>query len=215
MRRQAMLDAAKAVFAEKGYGQATLDEVAQRAEFGKGTLYNYFEGGKEAILFAVFDEIYDDLDQLIRDAFEPERIAGRPLRAVVQDFLTSFLSFFLDRQNLFMILIKDAYRMCFSDDRERAAYFLRQRERLVGTLVPTLEAAIERGELKPLPAHAIAHMVLGNANMLQMHLCLEARDQACTDAALTAPRQAAAFLTTMLLDGLLAAPEPLPAPRMN
>ncbi|MEL6613746.1 MAG: helix-turn-helix domain-containing protein, partial [Bacteroidota bacterium] len=40
-RRAAMLDAATALFAEKGYASATLDEVAERAEFGKGTLYNY------------------------------------------------------------------------------------------------------------------------------------------------------------------------------
>ncbi|GIV59650.1 MAG: hypothetical protein KatS3mg043_0739 [Rhodothermaceae bacterium] len=46
MRRRAMLEAARAVFAEKGYLQATVDEIAQRAEFGKGTLYNYFTGGR-------------------------------------------------------------------------------------------------------------------------------------------------------------------------
>ncbi|TKX68113.1 TetR/AcrR family transcriptional regulator, partial [Halorubrum sp. GN11_10-6_MGM] len=55
-RRQAMLDAARAVFAEEGYADATLDEIAERAEFGKGTLYNYFEGGKEELFLAVFDE---------------------------------------------------------------------------------------------------------------------------------------------------------------
>ena len=53
-----VLDAARTVFAEKGYADATLEEIAQRAEFGKGTLYNYFEGGKEEILFAVFDDLY-------------------------------------------------------------------------------------------------------------------------------------------------------------
>ena len=33
-----MLDAALGVFADHGYDGATLDEVAERAEFGKGTL---------------------------------------------------------------------------------------------------------------------------------------------------------------------------------
>ncbi|MDX1439230.1 MAG: helix-turn-helix domain-containing protein, partial [Rubricoccaceae bacterium] len=37
-RRQAILDAALATFAEKGFEGSTLDEVAERAEFGKGTL---------------------------------------------------------------------------------------------------------------------------------------------------------------------------------
>ncbi|PSQ74919.1 MAG: hypothetical protein BRD36_01045 [Bacteroidetes bacterium QH_7_64_110] len=37
-RRRIMLQAAQSVFAEKGYEQATLEEIAKRAEFGKGTL---------------------------------------------------------------------------------------------------------------------------------------------------------------------------------
>ncbi|NNE46513.1 MAG: TetR family transcriptional regulator, partial [Rhodothermales bacterium] len=35
-RRTAMLEAAQSVFAERGFGQSTLDEIASRAEFGKG-----------------------------------------------------------------------------------------------------------------------------------------------------------------------------------
>jgi len=67
LRREAMLDAAKSVFAEKGYTKATLEEIAHRAEFGKGTLYNYFPGGKEQILIAVFDQLYAGLRELIVD----------------------------------------------------------------------------------------------------------------------------------------------------
>ena len=52
-----MLDAALAVFAEKGYDGATLDEVAERAEFGKGTLYNYFPTSKN-FLVKMFDQVF-------------------------------------------------------------------------------------------------------------------------------------------------------------
>ncbi|NNE70602.1 MAG: helix-turn-helix transcriptional regulator, partial [Rhodothermales bacterium] len=39
-RRREILDAARTVFAERGFVGATLEEIASRAEFGKGTLYN-------------------------------------------------------------------------------------------------------------------------------------------------------------------------------
>ena len=42
-----MLRSAKVVFAERGFHQATVDEIAAVAGFGKGTLYNYFEEGKQ------------------------------------------------------------------------------------------------------------------------------------------------------------------------
>jgi AcrR family transcriptional regulator len=48
-RKQAILLAARAVFAQSGFRRATVDQVAQRAEVAKGTIYLYFEN-KEAIL---------------------------------------------------------------------------------------------------------------------------------------------------------------------
>ena len=39
----------RAVFAQDGYGRATVEAVARRAEIAKGTIYLYFEN-KEALL---------------------------------------------------------------------------------------------------------------------------------------------------------------------
>ncbi|MFB3133520.1 MAG: TetR/AcrR family transcriptional regulator, partial [Rhodothermales bacterium] len=181
MRRRDILEAAQAVFAEKGYSHATLDEIAQRAEFGKGTLYNYFKGGKEDILFAIFDGIYDDLCQLIHDAFSPETIAARPFREAFHDFAASWITFFVERQELFMILVKEAYRMVFDDDPGKASYFQMHSKRMVNALIPALEAAMQSGELKRLPAPAVAHMILGNLKGIQMHICLHDNEDADTD----------------------------------
>jgi len=48
-RRQEILQAAREVFFEKGFHQATVDDVAAQAEVSKGTIYLYFES-KESIL---------------------------------------------------------------------------------------------------------------------------------------------------------------------
>ncbi len=204
MRRTEILQAAKAVFAEKGYTHATLDEIAQRAEFGKGTLYNYFEGGKEDILFACFDKIYDDLCEVVESSFDADATAGRPFREVLYHFILANFNFFMEHQELFMILVKEAYRMTFSDDRDKAAYFQQQRERLVGTLARPLEAAVAAGEVRPMPPHALAHMIMGNVSGLQMHLTLGCADDMEEESMLNKPETAAQFLTTMLFDGLKA-----------
>lgn len=202
LRRQAILQAARTVFAEKGYTHATLDEIAQLAEFGKGTLYNYFPDGKEEILFAILDEVYDGLCRLIHETFSPEPSADLAFRHVFHDFVEACFQFFFEQQDLFLILIKEAHRMIFGEEPEKAAYFYRQRERLVSALVPTIERAMARGELKPLSPHAVAHMILGNVNGCQIHICMEGRDETCGNPTLAAPADAADFLTTMLLDGL-------------
>jgi TetR/AcrR family transcriptional regulator, repressor of fatR-cypB operon len=208
-RRQEMLKAAQAVFAEKGYQNATLDEIAQRAEYGKGTLYNYFEGGKEEILFAVFDELYDDLCLLISRAFVPEPATRDAFRQDFQRLLASSFRFFEERHHLFMILLKEAHWLIFSQDPDKALYYSRQTDRVVQTLVPPLQRAMERQLLKPNPPPAVAHMILGNIKGLQTHLCMERRESRSGDGVGDTPHsltpvEAATFLTTMLLDGLLA-----------
>lgn len=209
-RRQAMLKAAQSVFAEKGYSRATLDEIAERAEFGKGTLYNYFEGGKEEMLFAIFESIYEDLCELIRSVFQEAAENNEPLHDAFHTFVKSYFRFFREREDLFMILIKEAHLMAFSDDSERVQFFHEQLERMVNELTPILEDAIEREEIQSLPPHSVAHLLLANVRGIVIHSTLNECPEACAESpVLDEPEKAADFLTSMLFDGLSLSPTPL------
>jgi TetR/AcrR family transcriptional regulator, repressor of fatR-cypB operon len=206
-RREAMLQAARAVFAEKGYRRATLDEVAERAEFGKGTLYNYFEGGKEAILMAIFDEIFEAFEKLISVSFPTP--GDVPIRMAFHRFFEDCFSFFQQEEDAFFLMVKEAHQIMFGEDQENTRHFVAQRERLVNLLTRPIEAAITTGQLRPVPAAAVAHALLGNIEGVQTHLCLQ-RLVGCGHArVITNPRQAADFLTTLLFDGLLVASDQL------
>ncbi len=211
MRRQEMLQAARAVFAEKGYTHATLDEIAQRAEFGKGTLYNYFEGGKEEILFAIFDELYDDMHTLIESTLHPERMAGQSIRASFHNFFQTIFSFFLEREDDFMLTMKVAQRMVFSENLEQAAYFKQQRERIGSALMGPIKQAMQDGELRPLPVDAVAYAILGNITGIQAHLSLECYSKQKKNTTVDSPQTTADFLTTLLFDGLLSLPDQRPS----
>jgi len=45
--RGEILDAAEAVFAEKGFHRTTVDDIAARSEFAVGTIYNFFESKEQ------------------------------------------------------------------------------------------------------------------------------------------------------------------------
>lgn len=203
-RRRAMLEAARAVFAEKGYQNATLDEIAERAEFGKGTLYNYFEGGKEEILFAIFADVHDGMCRLVRDFFEAEEGHGRPVRAVFRDFIATSIRYFLKNQEVFMILMREVQRMQLSGEAEKVAYLIEQRERVIDEIEPPLRRAIGVGKLKPLPPRPIAHMIMGNIKGYLLYASPLCAGAALLDADPPSPEAAADFLATMLFDGLLA-----------
>lgn len=46
-RKQQIIVAAKRVFSEKGFGKATMEDIAQQAELSPGTLYLYFKNKEE------------------------------------------------------------------------------------------------------------------------------------------------------------------------
>jgi TetR/AcrR family fatty acid metabolism transcriptional regulator len=85
LRREAILDAAVEVFAAKGFGHASVRDVARAAGIADGTLYNYFRS-KDELLLAL-------LDRLNETERRPADLAGA---ADVEDFLAGYLRHRLD-----------------------------------------------------------------------------------------------------------------------
>ncbi len=65
-RRQAFIDAATHVFAQKGYDCATTREIAERAGCSEGLIHRYF-GGKRGLLLAILDGKTKEMRRLVHD----------------------------------------------------------------------------------------------------------------------------------------------------
>lgn len=76
--RRAMLKAAEEVFAERGFERATMEQVADRAAFSVGALYNFFEN-KDALFGEVIRGIAHDFYLLYQRIVEQ---AASPLAAI-------------------------------------------------------------------------------------------------------------------------------------
>jgi AcrR family transcriptional regulator len=78
--RGRIVEAARRLFAEQGYQSTTIEQVADAADVGVGTLYNYF-GAKERLLLGVFaDATARVLDQGRAAITEPP---ADPIEAIV------------------------------------------------------------------------------------------------------------------------------------
>lgn len=106
MRRQEILHAAREVFARKGYNDATLDDVAERAEFGKGTLYNYFPN-KESLFLSVIEDAFDVVKQIAIDALSSDR----PFSEKVDMFIRGELTFFFNNLESVQLMMREAHHM--------------------------------------------------------------------------------------------------------
>ncbi len=65
-KRQEILDAAKAAFAERGFARARIEDIARKLSMGHGTFYRYFNN-KLDIFFSVMDGIFADIARVVAD----------------------------------------------------------------------------------------------------------------------------------------------------
>jgi AcrR family transcriptional regulator len=79
------LKAAHALFAERGYGPVTMDEVAAAVGVTKPLLYNYF-GNKERLYLACMEPAGDALVSAVVSAVEQTSTPERALRAGIHAF---------------------------------------------------------------------------------------------------------------------------------
>ena len=97
-RPQELLDAALAVFVERGYAATRLEEIATRAGVAKATLYRYYENKLELFKAVVRHSLVAGLDEFAKPKFRKslgarerlvlllttftERVAGSPLSGI-------------------------------------------------------------------------------------------------------------------------------------
>jgi AcrR family transcriptional regulator len=105
-RRAAILDAAKAVFVEHGYANATLDEVIRRSGGSRATLYKHF-GDKEGLFAAIVADICAEIVAPLEKS-----ASRREPQAVLMAFGRAFMAGLMEPSGLalYRVLIGEAAR---------------------------------------------------------------------------------------------------------
>ncbi|HUT37513.1 MAG TPA: helix-turn-helix domain-containing protein [Planctomycetota bacterium] len=85
-RREAILDAARRLFWERGYERATMPQIAETAELAPGTLYLYFQN-KQALYAELLIEGYERLAEHLRQAIQGDASPRQQADALVDAFL--------------------------------------------------------------------------------------------------------------------------------
>jgi AcrR family transcriptional regulator len=88
-KRNLILDAARKVFAEKGYHDTRLEEIASEAGFSKASLYNYYRDKEDIYLHLAGREL-ERLIQQLEQQNDPSRPTIDNLEAMVRTIFTAF-----------------------------------------------------------------------------------------------------------------------------
>lgn len=81
LRKQIILEAAEKLFLSNGYEDTTMDEIANEAEFSKGTLYNYFTS-KEELYLAIGTKAYEIIIDYTKTSIEKQKPGVDQLKTV-------------------------------------------------------------------------------------------------------------------------------------
>jgi AcrR family transcriptional regulator len=151
-RREAILDAAAAVFARHGYPGTEIQFIADVCGVAKGTLYLYF-AGKEALFLAAVDRGMRRLCAAIETAIAP---IDEPLEQIATA-IRAYLQFFKDYPEFVELLILERAEF---RDRKKPTYF-EHREANAGRWRDLYGGLIAEGKLRNVPVERIMS-VLGN-----------------------------------------------------
>jgi AcrR family transcriptional regulator len=102
-RRQQLLDVARALFAEKGFEAASIEEIAHRAKVSKPVVYEHF-GGKEGIYAVVVDREMQSLMAGMTRALSDD---GHP-RQLLERAAVALLDYIEGSTDGFRILVRDS-----------------------------------------------------------------------------------------------------------
>ncbi|MGH6876290.1 MAG: TetR/AcrR family transcriptional regulator [Rhizomicrobium sp.] len=183
--RHAILEAARHVFAELGYGATTVRDIIRATPLASGTFYNYFKSKEE-----IFQAIQDESALRIRPRLREERAKAESLEAFILGTFRTFFEYVAgDRQSFRAIRRNTDTLRVRMDTPEIIAGFDELRE--------DLEAAIGRRLFPPVDADYLMAAIVGVAfELAERMLRREDFD----------PASAAAFATALFLGGIRALP---------
>jgi AcrR family transcriptional regulator len=157
-RSREILAAARAVFSEKGYEEASMAEIAARVGVVEGALYKHFASKRE-LLFAVMRAFYVSLIDSLREGLRGVVGAQNRLRFVIWSQLRAFT----EEAGLCRVVIREIRPQ---GDYEQSLVHELNRE-LTGIALRVIQEAAAAGELRgDVPPAMVRDVIYGSIEHL-------------------------------------------------
>ena len=155
-RRRQLLDVALRVFAERGFHDASMNDIAVTAGVTKPVLYQHFESKRE-----LFAELLRDVGQELQDTITKALAAAETPHQMVELGFAAYFDY-VDRH-------RDAFKLFYGGSMGRDEEFaevVNQVETSVASLIATL---IEIPGLSPSQRQVLGHGIVGMIEGASIH----------------------------------------------
>jgi TetR/AcrR family fatty acid metabolism transcriptional regulator len=167
-RREEIIRAALAAYADKGIFNTRIEEVAAAAGIGKGTVYEYFRSKEELLSAAIRFEMEESAEQVRLNAGRETTVRGK-LKAIVETVMLR------RRENCYQTLDMSLANMSGSM-KDLQSLVVEQNARWQGWLEEIIDMGVTSGEIRQVDARICLGAVMGAILYLVQPLEDSARD---------------------------------------
>ncbi len=149
--RREILEATERVFVRKGYYGATVEEIAQEAEFAVGTIYNFFKS-KDDLYFEVLGRIAQDF----LDAFKQNVLTRSDPVEAVAALIELRLTHFEEHRGFFRVLFETHHEVQPDSSRARHQTYMQLYDEYLKTVSGIFERGIKDGSFENIDPFSFA-----------------------------------------------------------
>ncbi|MFN8530493.1 MAG: TetR/AcrR family transcriptional regulator [Anaerolineae bacterium] len=153
--RGKILDAAMDVFANKGYHDASVDEIVEASGTSKGSVYFHFPN-KQKLFLALLDKFADLLERRILEAIAHEETPVRRASAALEAFMSTFGKY----RPFAKILLIQAVGLGSAFEEKRLQVY----DRFAALVKTYLDQAVREGDIAPIDTNIAAYAWMGAIN---------------------------------------------------
>jgi AcrR family transcriptional regulator len=157
--RAKLLLAARKVFAEKGYGEATARDIVRETDLATGTFYNYFEDKQDA-----FTALLDEMAEKGRAIARAQRQdPGRSLEERIANAYRAYFEWAVEENDMFEVFRRNASVIALMPDREPF-------ELGISELVEDMTEWAAAGDMPPVDIEYLAIASVGMGFQIATHV---------------------------------------------
>jgi AcrR family transcriptional regulator len=162
----AILDAAEAVFAEKGMANAHMNDISAKAGVAVGTVYNHFEDRDDLLAALIKNRRTDLLARM--DAFLDAPSSG-DFRTDLAGLMKSIGSFFEDHKRFHTIMHRLEFGLSSGTYPITAAYAPEMKREMYVRMDKLIKRGIKQKALRPALADYYAYLLIGILRTIKLY----------------------------------------------
>ena len=171
-RRKQILDAALAVFSRKGYGEATIPDIAREGGVAVGTIYNYYPSKREILVSVLASRVLSE--PFLRLMEQPPEADDR---AFFKSLIEERLTLLTQNADKFLFMLGELYR----DQDLRRQWAQQVVQPALGRAEQRVGFGIESGAFRPMNARVTARALAGMAIGFAVLAMIEGEESPCRD----------------------------------